>query len=152
MQTVRTVAEEAICDGPRREAAEQHDHPGEHDEQQCDHDDGEPQGEISRRHQPQAVEHHRRRDPSTDRLLTGILSLRRERLPHRVGDQSEVDQRPDRERRSRGREKGALRGEGSVLQVVDGCPAESSRSDSGRDQHERRSRDDQRLTTDTLRA
>ena len=107
------------------------------DQQEDDDDDGPLDREQLRRDEPQAVEHDRERDPPADRALAIGRTLARKRLPDGVGDQTEIDDRPDAERRAGGGEIRPLSRQLSALRVLDLGAAQSPDADEHR--HERES-------------
>ena len=95
-QSIERTPRAASASGPRGGSDPQRD------QQQHDDDDGPLDREQLRGDQPEPVEHDRQCDPPPDRPLPRRSALARERLPDRVADQPEVDDRPDAERRAAG--------------------------------------------------
>ena len=116
------------------------------DEQQHDDDDGPLDRQQLRGDEPEPVEHDREGDPPPDRALTCRCPLTRQRLPHDVRREPEVDHRPDAERRRRGREVRALRRQLAALRVLDLRAAEPADADRHGDQREPEGRDHRDLT------
>lgn len=101
---------------------QQEERAGQHGQQR--HDDDARQGELVELHaeDPRGIEDERGGDPIPDEALAGCGRLLRQSLPHGVGEQADVDDRPDREGGSGLRDGSRVGGECAARGVLNGVP------------------------------
>lgn len=125
--------------------------PDEHEQKQHDDRNARPEKVELHAENPRGIENQREGDRVTESTVPLVGLLRRQKLPDRVGDEPDIDDRPDREGGAIGRDGRGIRRESATGCLGDRRSAGGTGPDERPDDGDHRADDDDDLAETVIR-